>query len=297
MLKIFKTVAAAALIVGLSLPAARAFCAPEAAAEAAPAEVSDDGSKTVSVTPQEAFQILLKAAEEGQPQAMLNIGAFYENGLGVVRNYSKALQWYARAGEAGLAEGLYNVGVCYEVGMGAAADMPTSVKYFEKAAEKKMPQALYKLASLYLAGNGVIADNAAAVKYLTEAAETGHPVAANDLGVIYLNGLAGQKKDDKKALEFMDRAAELGNAEAMKNIAVMYKDGLGRPADKGNALKWYVLARKAGYQADNIESLTDELKKEMSADQIKKAESAAETWWTERTAKAQAEAAKKAEAK
>lgn len=41
----------------------------------------------------------MKAAELGDPEAMLNLGIAYEEGLGVEKNYGKAFRWYQKAYE------------------------------------------------------------------------------------------------------------------------------------------------------------------------------------------------------
>ena len=47
----------------------------------------------------EAFKWYMKAAECGDPEAMLNLGIAYEEGLDVERNYGEAFKWYQKASE------------------------------------------------------------------------------------------------------------------------------------------------------------------------------------------------------
>ena len=44
---------------------------------------------------------LLKAAEQGNMTAQLNLAALYENGWGVPKNIEEALKWYQKAAEQG----------------------------------------------------------------------------------------------------------------------------------------------------------------------------------------------------
>ncbi len=263
-----------------------------AAPESTPAAVEQQQPLQRPVTASEAVALLTEAAGKGQAPAMLSLGSLYENGIGVPRNYTKALDWYKKAAEAKQAEGYYNLGVCYEVGMGVAANPDEALASFKKAAEMELPQAFYKLASVYIAGDLVKADNAEAMNYLDKASKAGHSMAANEMGVIYLNGMLEQKPDGKKALEMFTRSAELGNMEAMKNIAVMYKDGLSRDKEPASALKWYLIAQDFGYQAADISQIIEALKKSLKEKEIKTAEDDAKKW----TEDVKAELAKKAAA-
>ena len=67
-------------------------------------------------------------AAKGNVNAMLTLGRFYEQGVGVSRNYTKAMEWYDKAAKAGQPEGYYNLGVCYEIGMGVTADAAKAVR-------------------------------------------------------------------------------------------------------------------------------------------------------------------------
>ncbi|MBR6902145.1 MAG: sel1 repeat family protein, partial [Synergistaceae bacterium] len=42
-----------------------------------------------------------KAADNGDAIAQYNIGSLYENGLGVKKNYKKAIEWYEKAAAQG----------------------------------------------------------------------------------------------------------------------------------------------------------------------------------------------------
>lgn len=218
-------------------------------------------------------------------EAMELAGTYYENGTGVAVNYSKAFQWYKKAAEAGLPGAHYRLGVCYELGLGVSADPKAAVAAFQKASDLKLPDASYKLASIYLEGVLATADNKKAIEYMTKATDSGHHLAANQLGVIYLDGLLGQAKDPEKALTMFKKSSSLGNPEAMKNVAVIYRNGIGRKADPAEALKWYLIAKKSGYEAEGFSGIIDELSKSLKAADVKKAEEAADKWIAESASK------------
>jgi TPR repeat protein len=125
------------------------FCLPAFGAE------NEASKQTKEITPEALFAAMLVNAENGQPQAMLSVGMLYEQGLGVPKNFGKALEWYERAAFSGEKEGYFRLGVCNEVGMGTVADMTKAVAAYEKAAAMGSASALHKMASLYLTGRGM----------------------------------------------------------------------------------------------------------------------------------------------
>ncbi len=230
------------------------------------------------IQPEAAFALMAAEAEKGSGNAMLTLGRFYEQGVGVSRNYTKALEWYEKAAKAGQPEGYYNLGVCCEIGMGTAADAAKALQNYQKAADMGFALAMYKLSTLYISGTGTAKDAAKGTAYLEKAADTGMAAAANDLGGIYLAGLLGRKKDEKKALAMFMRAADLGNLEAIKNIAVMHKDGIGTKADPEAAYTWYLIARRGGYAGEDIARMLGLLEGSLSPAQTQKAQKDADAW-------------------
>ncbi len=263
----------AAVLFGISIQTSL----PSLAQQTAPAP-SGQADSQQAVTPAQAFALVTENAQKGDPRAMLTLGAFYEQGVGVPRNYIFAMQWYQKAADAGLAEGQYNLGVCYEIGMGNAGDLKKAVQFFEKAADQGLTPAMHKLASMYFSGTGVSQSNSRGLAWLNKASESGDPDAANRLGVIYQQGLLAQKKDEKKAFEYFMKAANSGYLEAIKNLAVINKDGLGRRKDPAMALQWYLIALKGGYRAGDLQPVITTLKENLSAAQVEKAEKNADDW-------------------
>ena len=221
------------------------------------------------------------------PKAMEVLGNFYENGVGLAPNFTEAFNWYKKAADSGLPEAIFRLGTCYETGLGTKANPQEAIKNFQKAADLKMAPAAYKLAAVYLAGHLTPVDHKKAIDYMNMAVNNGHAPAANELGVVYLQGMLGQQVDTDKALDMFIKSADLGNPEAMKNIAVMFKNGMGRKPDPTKALKWYLIAQKAGYQAEGVEDLIAEIKKNMKDDQISSATAEADKWTADFAAKNQ----------
>lgn len=61
----------------------------------------------------EAFRLFLAAAKAGDKASQLNVGCFYDEGIGVRRNRSAALYWYKRAYRRGDASAANNIGTIW----------------------------------------------------------------------------------------------------------------------------------------------------------------------------------------
>ena len=270
------------LLIPSILPAAPAnpgpTAAPEAQAAQTPPQTAPAPNTQQRVQPEMAFALMAAESEKGNADAMLTLGRFYEQGVGIGRNYSKALEWYEKAANAGKPEGFYNMGVCCEIGMGAAADAGKALQNYQRAADMGMALAMYKLSSMFIAGSGTARDAAKGVAQLEKAAGAGMAAAANDLGAIYLSGLLGQKKDEKKALSMFMQAADLGNLDAIRQVAVMHRDGVGTKADPAAAYRWYLIARRGGYAGEDAVRMIGLLEGSLPPTQAQQAQKDADAW-------------------
>lgn len=88
-----------------------------------------------------AVALIMPLAERGDPYAQFTLGAMYDNGVGVPRNFTVALSWYKRAGIQGLADGQYMVGRFYGGGRGVKQDPARALYWFELAASGGHPLA------------------------------------------------------------------------------------------------------------------------------------------------------------
>lgn len=221
----------------------------------------------------------LKGAGVTGGRALEALGNFYENGVGLTPNYTQALAYYKKAAEAGLLEAMFKVANCYETGIGTPVNPQEALAVYQKASDSGSAAAAYRLAEIYMSGELVGGtDQTRALQYMHAAVEKGHADAANELGVIYLQGLLGREADANLAADMFLKSAELGNPEAMKNMAVMFRNGIGRAPDAPRALRWYIIAQKAGYQPENIGQIISELKKELTPEVAAQCEAEADQW-------------------
>lgn len=109
----------------------------------------------------QAFKLFSRAAELGDVSCLINLGYFYDLGLGVRKNKMKALQLYKKAARKGDVCAASNVGTVYrDIGNFARAQF-----WFLKAFEQGDGDAALLLAKLYLQRN-LKKDKGYALKYL-----------------------------------------------------------------------------------------------------------------------------------
>src|SRR5260370_982591 len=81
---------------------------------------------------EEAFQAFSRAAEEGNPEAMNNLGFLFDEGRGVRQDYQQARQWYEKGAATGNATAMTNLGYLYEHGRGVRQDYQQARRWFAK---------------------------------------------------------------------------------------------------------------------------------------------------------------------
>jgi hypothetical protein len=146
-----------------------------------------------------------------------------------IRNYMEALRDYKTVVDAGYTEAMVDLGAMYYFGHGVVQSYPTAFGYFSKAADAGSNRALANLAAMYGDGRGVAKDDAKSLELAEKAVEEGNPFGLKIVSDHYFNG-AGVPRDYRMAAQYLQQAADLGDGQAMKSLANMYESGyLGSP--------------------------------------------------------------------
>lgn len=96
-----------------------------------------------------AFRLFLLIADEiGEETALSTTGYFYDNGIGVRRNKTKAMYWYKRAYRAGSGTAAINVGLMFR----QRGEATTALRWFRRALVIGEHEAALNIAQIY-AGN------------------------------------------------------------------------------------------------------------------------------------------------
>lgn len=90
--------------------------------------------------------------ENGNENAMNDLGALYYDGRGCEQDYTKAIYYYNMAAEHGSRLAQENLGYCYYYGRNMAVDYEKAYHYFALGALSGMPVSLYKLGDIYQNG-------------------------------------------------------------------------------------------------------------------------------------------------
>ncbi|NNJ95449.1 MAG: sel1 repeat family protein, partial [Halobacteria archaeon] len=83
---------------------------------------------------QTALDYWLPLAEQGDPNAQLNIGLMYDTGRGLDNDAGQAVYWYRQSAENGLAAAQFNLGLMYRDGQGVEQDAHLANSWLERAA-------------------------------------------------------------------------------------------------------------------------------------------------------------------
>jgi TPR repeat protein len=115
----------------------------------------------------EARRLFLKSAREGDVDAQLNAGLFYDEGIGGKRNSTKAVYWYHRAHRGGSSSAAHNLGLYYL----AQRRFKRALAWLEKSEAIGNGESALELGRLYLS---VFGDLRSARQHLRRAARSRH---------------------------------------------------------------------------------------------------------------------------
>nr|WP_314090123.1 peptidoglycan-binding protein [uncultured Shinella sp.] len=209
-----------------------------AAAEKAPVDTIETAAIVVpeAITPPS----LSKAATEGDPLALFEIGARYTDGRGVATDLAQAAHWYALSAARGFAPAEYRLANLYEKGQGVERDLERARKLYETAAGKGNASAMHNLAVLLATGSG-----------------TAQP-------------------DFEGAAKWFQKASELGVRDSQFNLAILYARGNGVKQDLVESYKWFAIAARDGDR--DAGAKRDEVANAMRPEQLSDAKAKVELW-------------------
>lgn len=90
---------------------------------------------TGDLTPEEKVRLIQMGAVDGDVASQIYLGVMYAKGIGVPRNYVRALEWFDKADRQGSGEATYYMGVLFRVGVdGVPHDGDKAARLFTEAA-------------------------------------------------------------------------------------------------------------------------------------------------------------------
>jgi hypothetical protein len=112
-----------------------------------------------------AFRLYSQLASHGSGAGELNLGYFYDCGIGVRKNRALALKWYRRAYRRGSGAAASNIATIYR----DEGNRRLEAQWYARAARLKDGDAAMELAKLVLAGRGIRKSRAHALRLLKRA--------------------------------------------------------------------------------------------------------------------------------
>ena len=164
----------------------------------------------------------------------------------VKRGDKAALQKLITLGNAGNADAQRNLGALYDEGNGVTKDYAQAVNWYRKAADQGDAEGEIRLGGMYYDGHGVPKDVVQIANWYRKAAEQGNAIGQYNLGVLYSNG-DGVPKDHVEAATWYRKAADQGLAISQYALAWMYANGDGVPTNNIQAYLWWNLAAAQGF--------------------------------------------------
>ena len=142
------------------------------------ARYHDEGMGGVERDALKATDFCLRAARAGSVVAMNEMGVRYQKGTGIRMDNVAAVGWVTLSAQHGLPAALVNLGNCYEVGNGVRQDFDQAGRNYSLAAKQKFAPAEFLLGQMIEQGKGTTANPANAYVLYTRAAAQKHEEAA-----------------------------------------------------------------------------------------------------------------------
>lgn len=177
------------------------------------------------------------AAENGDSQALLEIGRWHFNGqMGFAENEAESANWFKRAADAGNADAATLVGIDYaSEGGQLPVDEALATRYLRFAADRGQALAMYSLARIYLR-DGPHKNIREGVRMMRASADAGNEGANVMMGAMYMSGTNVQL-NDRTALGYFRRAPDAPMSQAGMGLFYYYGEaGLQRDRARGIAL-------------------------------------------------------------
>ncbi|MBK6982960.1 MAG: sel1 repeat family protein [Betaproteobacteria bacterium] len=161
----------------------------------------------------EAMKWFRLAADKGEPRHQMRLGAILCIEPPPIGNFSEGFDLVLRAARRGLPEAQYFAAAELATGESVERNLAFAAEWYRKAAEGGLAEAQYNLGLMYADGEGVPKDTAMALKYLTLAAERGDILAMEVLSDAYERGRLGLIPDSRFGRQWKERAAKAKTLE------------------------------------------------------------------------------------
>lgn len=186
-----------------------------------------------------ALELFMFAIDHGRLDAYVYAGEIYRH----MNMIEKSVEYYNIALSNGELQAALPLGWYYEDGTGVEQDEKKAFELYKQSYEDGNPDSIYYLARMYYLGKGTEENDAEAYKLFKEASDQGYLDANCFLGSMYGYGVEGVvEKNVDLALEYLSNVSELFQVNAWYTKGCIYAN----EGKKGEALTWLTKAADAG---------------------------------------------------
>lgn len=161
------------------------------------------------------FEKLRRAAETGNAEAQFRLGSAFDSGE--EPDLKRALRWYRQAAEQGLPEAQMEVAGIYALGRGVDEDKNEALKWITRAAEQGYLPAQTTLGAAYTGVEGYPVDHEESFRWTLAAAEREDAKSQFIVGVLFLKG-EGTPRSEFNGNLWIERSADQGFVPAVEFI-------------------------------------------------------------------------------
>lgn len=170
------------------------------------------GTKQSDEHDKQAVQYFQRACDKNYVLAMAQLGDCYYWGKGVDTNYGRAREWYERSYAGGDGYGTYRLACCYYYGNSVVERDPNKAFELSKeSADKGDYNGKGLLGCCYLYGKGTQKNEEEAVNIFKELADANDGYGEAALGDCYYHGNSVVKEDWEKAAQLYEASMKHGN--------------------------------------------------------------------------------------
>ncbi len=185
-------------------------------------------------------------ADQGDPDALYQLGALYETGKGVPKDYPTAFSWYKKAAEKGNAKAQFNVASMLESGRGVLQGIPEALSWYKKSAGQNYTPAVDRLADIKINGTTSLrikeTSSSETINALKPSAILSSQQQLHDRAMQAVNN-----KDFALAVNLYKTLADQGDLESEYRLGQLIETGKGTASSYQDALSWYTRAAGKGF--------------------------------------------------
>ena len=148
-------------------------------------------------------------------------GIFYDMGIGVIKDISKAFEFWKLSADQGLALAECTIAFCYSEGYGVIQNDELALEYYRRSAQNDFSIAQCLLGAKYFNGEGVETNEQEAFRLIELAGNKGYLDGLYLLGTYYYYGRI-IKRDRVKALKIFQSVNEKDNLDANYMLSLYY---------------------------------------------------------------------------